>query len=111
MHLLEMLGKEEEIEQGRLVSEVNGCVQERPMVRPTVSPAESRDIEKGIAVVDGIVILHKMKSNTLQTVVDLSHRCNELLLSMATILKSKMVSSFTIKTFFLINHYFARPQH
>ncbi len=39
-------------------------------------------MEKGIAVVDGIVILHKMKSNALQTVVDLSHRFNELLLSM-----------------------------
>ena len=39
-------------------------------------------MEKGIAVVDGIVILHKMKSNSLQTVVDLSHSFNELLLSM-----------------------------
>ena len=39
-------------------------------------------MDKGIAVVDGIVILHKMKSNALQTVVDLSHSFNELLLSM-----------------------------
>ena len=51
-------------------------------VRSTVLPAESRDMEKKIAVVDDIVILHKMKSNVLQTVVDLNHSFNELLLSM-----------------------------
>ena len=39
-------------------------------------------MEKGIAVVDVIVILHNVKSNALQTVVDLSHSFNELLLSM-----------------------------
>ena len=39
-------------------------------------------MEKGFAVVDGIAILHKMKSNSPQTVVDLSHSFNELLLSM-----------------------------
>ena len=38
-------------------------------------------MEKGIAVVDGIVVSHKMKSNALQTVVDLSHSFNELLFS------------------------------
>ena len=32
--------------------------------------------------VDDIVILHKMKSNALQTVVDVSHSFNKLLLSM-----------------------------
>ena len=31
IHLLEMLGKEEELEQGRLPSEVNGCVHECPL--------------------------------------------------------------------------------
>ena len=77
-----MLGKEEELEKCRLPSEVNGCVHEGPMDEDTtyVQPAESRGMEKGIA--DGIVILHKMKSNALQTVVDLSHSFNELLLSM-----------------------------
>ncbi len=39
-------------------------------------------MEKGIAVVDGIVVSHKMKSNALQPVVDLSHSFNELLFSM-----------------------------
>ena len=39
-------------------------------------------MEKGIAVVDGVVILNKMKSNALQTVVDVSHSFNEPLLSM-----------------------------
>ena len=39
-------------------------------------------MEKGIAVVDGIVILHRMKSNALQTVVDISHCFNQLLRSM-----------------------------
>ena len=39
-------------------------------------------MEKGIAVVYGIVILHNMKSNALQTVVELSHGFNELLLAM-----------------------------
>ena len=31
IHLLEMLGKEEELEQGRLPYEVNGCVLECPL--------------------------------------------------------------------------------
>ena len=39
-------------------------------------------MERGIAVIDDIVILHKMKSNALQTVVDLSHSFNELLVLM-----------------------------
>ena len=38
-----------------------------------VLPTESRVVEKGIAVVDGMVILHKMQSTALGTVVDLSH--------------------------------------
>ena len=47
-----------------------------------VLPTESRDVERGIAVVDGMVILHKMQSTALWTVVDLSHSFNDLLLSM-----------------------------
>ena len=38
-----------------------------------VLPTESRDVEKGIAVVDGMAILHKMQYTALGTVVDLSH--------------------------------------
>ena len=39
-------------------------------------------METGFAVVDGMVILHKMLSTALGTVVDLSHSFNDLLLSM-----------------------------
>ena len=35
IHLLEMLGKEAELEQGRLPSEVNGCMHECPMDEDT----------------------------------------------------------------------------
>ena len=35
IHLLEILGKEAELEQGRLPSEVNGCVHEGPMDEDT----------------------------------------------------------------------------
>ena len=48
-----------------------------------VLPTESRDVEKGIAVVDGMAILHKMQSTALGTVVDLSHGFNDLLVSMS----------------------------
>ena len=48
-----------------------------------ILPTESRDVEKGIAVVDGMAILHKMQSTALGTVVDLSHRFNELLFSIS----------------------------
>ena len=41
-------------------------------------------MEKRIAVVDGIVILHKMKSSAFGTVVDLNHSFNELMLSLTT---------------------------
>ena len=47
-----------------------------------VLPTESRDVGRGIAVVDGMVILHKMQSTAIGTVVDLSHCFNALLLSM-----------------------------
>ena len=73
-----MLGKEAELEQGRLPSEVNGCVHESPMDEDTtyVQPLYQLRVEawrKGSqSFVDGIVILHKMKSKALQTVVDLS---------------------------------------
>ena len=46
-----------------------------------VLPTESRDVAKGIAVVDGMAILHKMQSTALVTVVDLSHGFNDLLVS------------------------------
>ena len=48
-----------------------------------VLPTESRDVVKGIAVVDGMAILHKMQSTALGTVVDLSHGFNDLLVSMS----------------------------
>ena len=86
IHLLEMLGKEEELEQGRLPSEVNGCVHEGVMDEDTqyVQPFCKLRVEawKTDRSVDDIVILHKMKSNALQTVVDVSHSFNKLLLSM-----------------------------
>ena len=48
-----------------------------------VLPTESRDVEKGIAIVDGMDVLHKMQSTALGTVVDLSHGFNDLLVSMS----------------------------
>ena len=42
---------------------------------------ECRDAERGVAVVGSMVILHKMQSTALGTVVDLSHSFNDLLLS------------------------------
>ena len=48
-----------------------------------VLPTESRDVEKGIAVVDGMAILHKMQFTALGTVVDLGHGFNDLLVSMS----------------------------
>ena len=47
-----------------------------------VLPTESRNVERGIAVVDSMVILHKIQSTALGTVTDLSHGFNDLLLSM-----------------------------
>ena len=47
-----------------------------------VLPTESRDVERGVAVVVDMVILHKMQSTALGTVVDLSHCFKDLLLSM-----------------------------
>ena len=35
IHLLEILGKEAELEQGRILSEVNGCVHEGPVDEDT----------------------------------------------------------------------------
>ena len=46
-----------------------------------VLPTESRDVEKGSAVVDGMAILHKMQSTALGAVVDLSRGFNDLLVS------------------------------
>ena len=84
IRLLELLGNEAELEQGSLPSEETGCVYEGPLDEKAthVLPTESRDVERGIAVVDGMVILHKMQSTTLGIVVDLSYRFNGLLLSM-----------------------------
>ena len=42
-----------------------------------------RERERAIAVVDGMVILHKMQTTELGTVIDFSHRFNDLLFSMA----------------------------
>ena len=35
-----------------------------------VLPTKSRDVEKGVAVVDGMAVLHRMQSTALGTVVD-----------------------------------------
>ena len=61
-----LLGKEAELEQGRIPSEENGRVYEGSMDEDAthVLPTESRDVERGVAVVDGMVILHKMQSTT-----------------------------------------------
>ena len=71
IRLLEMLGKEAELEQGRLQSDETGCMCEGSMDKYAmqVLPTEIRDVERGIAVVDGMVILHKMQSTALGTVV------------------------------------------
>ena len=84
IRLLEMLGKEAELEQGRLPSEETGRVYEGSMdaVATPALPTESRDVERGVAVVDGMVLLHKMQTTALGTVVDLSHSFNDMLLSM-----------------------------
>ena len=76
IRLLEMLGKEAGLEQVRLPSEETGCVYEGSMdaVATHVLLTGSRDVERGIAVVDNMVILYKMQSTALGTVVDLSHR-------------------------------------
>ena len=82
IRLLEMIGKGAEPEQGRLPSEETGCVYEGSMDEDAthVLPTKSRDVERGMAVVDGMVILHKMQSTSLGTVVDLSHSFIDLLL-------------------------------
>ena len=55
--LIEMLGNEAELEQGRLPSEEAGYVYEGPMDENAthVLPTKSRDVKRGIAVVDGMV--------------------------------------------------------
>ena len=89
VYILDMLGKEAELEQGCLPSEVNGCVHEGPMDEDTthVQPFYQLRVEawrngSQYCIIDGSVILHRMKSNALGTLVDLSHNFNELLLSM-----------------------------
>ena len=79
-----MLGKEAQLEQGRLPSEETGCVYECSMDEDAthVLPTESLDVDRGITDVDGMVILHRMQSTALGIVVDLSHSFNDLLLSM-----------------------------
>ena len=49
IHFLEMLGKEAELEKGRLPSEVNGCVHEGPMDEDTtyVRPFYQLRVEAG----------------------------------------------------------------
>ena len=84
IRLLEMLGKEAKLEQGRLPSEETGCVCEGSIDEDAthVLPTESLDVDRGITDIDGMVILHKMQSTALGIVVDLSHSINDLLLSM-----------------------------
>ena len=59
IRLLQLLGNEAKLEQGRLPSEETGCVYEGPLDEDAtnVLPTESRDVERGIAVVDGMVII------------------------------------------------------
>ena len=42
-----------------------------------VLPTQSRDVERGVAVLDGMAILHKMQSTALGTLFDLRHRFND----------------------------------
>ena len=79
-----LLGKEAELEQGRLPSEENGRVYEGSMDEDATPalPTEGPDVERVVTVVDGMVILHKMQSTALGTIVDLSHSVNDLLLPM-----------------------------
>ena len=71
-----MLGNEAELEQGRLPYEETGCVYEGPMDEDAthVLPTESRGTDRGIAVVDGMVMLHKIQSTALGTVDPVSFR-------------------------------------
>ena len=57
-YLTHLLGKEAELEQGRLPSEETGRVYEGSMDEDAthVLPTESRDVERGVAVVDDMVI-------------------------------------------------------
>ena len=82
IRLLELLGNEAELEQDRLPSEETGCVYGCPLDEDAahVLPTESGDMERGIAVVYAMIILHKMQSTAIGTVVDLSHTFNYLLL-------------------------------
>ena len=82
IRLLEILGNEAELEHGCLPSEETGCVFEGPVDATHVLQTESRDVERGIADVDGMVILHTMQSTALGTVIDLSHSFHDMLLSM-----------------------------
>ena len=68
IRLLELLGNEAELEQGGLPSEETGCVYEGPLAEDAmhILPTESRDVGRGIAVVDGMVILHTMQSTSEQ---------------------------------------------
>ena len=63
IRLLEMLGKEAELEQGLVPSEETGCVYEGSMDEDATLDEDAR-------------------STALGTVVDISHRFNDLLLSM-----------------------------
>ena len=84
IRLLELLGNEAELEQDRLPSEETGCVYGSPLDEDAahVLPTESEDMERGIAVVHDMIILHQMQSTAIGTVVDLGHTFNYLLLSM-----------------------------
>ena len=64
--------------------EETDCVHEGPMDEDTTHdlPDDSLGMEKGIAVVDCMALVHRKKS-TAFGIVDLNHSFNELLLSMA----------------------------
>ena len=63
-----------------------------------VLPGDSRGMEKGIAVVDGMVIVHKMKPTSSGT-VDLTHSFNELLLSVVGCMMRSSLSLTRTRTY------------
>ncbi len=73
IRLLEMLEKEAKLEQGRLPSEETGCVYECSMGEDAthVLSTDSLDVDRGFAVLDGMVILNKMqnKCNLVKTFI------------------------------------------
>ena len=90
INLLEMFGKEEELEQGSLSSEVNGCVHEGPMDEDTTHVRPFYQLRVWHGEISRSCSWHchltqnEVQRPALQTVVDISHIFNELLLRSVT---------------------------